>query len=438
MAELKINTINIFIFFVILCITICILTFYDAVNPSYTMQKFNWAPFPTVKPENVPDADVSKTATCSNQLTKPNEQFGCSMCGGDDFVSTTVSTYEKIMFNGKIVPSGTWCLPKGKDNAGCGQYTGRATWSFNTMTGKQEWTCECLYPSLYGGKECLTQYVCVDPLIPEDQTNNKLVDPEGKIWDPLSKDFDPQNNSNPYEKNKDGGAKYTCQCNQNKGTFGTQFTRLPGEPYRCFADPCDPNHKIAEFDETLQRCVCPAEHDEDKTSFAHSNVNGKCYSIKNDCVVGEWLKSTNACQCPSEDGSGWVSHTCKNPNFTRDAYTDGDKTCDGLAAGSYCAQPCNPNPCENGASCIVVGESYQCTCPGTVGNQYCSQTCTDFPGEIQYSGQNCEKSCLRNGTEVPPYTDESTCCSGYINHDYSADVKSRDKCADPPPPCTIL
>jgi hypothetical protein len=432
MAELRINTINIFIFFVILSITICILTFFDAVNPAYTMQKFNWSPFPTVKPENVPDADVSKTATCSNTLRKPDPKYGCSMCGGGDFVSTTVGTNENIMFNGKKVPPGPWCLPKGKDNLGCGQHTGRATWSFNTTTGKQEWTCECLYGNLYGGKECLTQFVCIDPMIQEDQSNNKLVDKDGNIWDPLSEDFK-ADNGNPYEKNPDGSAKYTCRCNQNKD--GTKFTRLPGEPYRCFADPCDPHHKIAGFDEKQQQCVCPSEvSGSPTTQYAHSNVNGKCYNIVNDCKSGEWLKSTNACQCSA---AGLVRHTCKNKNFTRDTYTDGDTRCDDLNAGSYCAMPCDPNPCENGGSCMVVGQSYQCTCPGTEGKQYCSQKCTDSPGDIQYSGQNCENTCLKNGTKVADGTNKSVCCSGNINYITPPKGIPTGTCGDKPP-CTIL
>lgn len=427
MAELKINTINIFIFFVILSITICILTFYDAVNPAYTMQKFNWAPFPTVKPENVPDADVLKTATCSNTLTKPDKNFGCAMCGGGDFVSTTVTSSENIMFNGKAVREGIWCLPKGKDNLGCGQHTGRATWSFNTTTGKQEWTCECLYGNLYGGKECLTQFVCIDPMIDEDQSSNKLVDQFGNIWDPLSKDFKPGNN--PYEKIPNGSAKYTCQCNQNMG--GTPFTRLPGEPYRCFADPCDPKHQFKLFDETAQQCVCPSQTG-NRTQYAHSNVNGKCYDILGDCKPGEWLKSTNACQCSAD---GYVTHTCKNKNFTRDTYTD-VKPCDALNAGSYCDMPCDPNPCENGGSCLIVGESYQCTCPGTVGKQYCSQTCT--AGNVQYSGQNCEKTCLINGTKVEGGADKSICCSRNINYITPPKGLPTDGTCGDPPSCTIL
>jgi hypothetical protein len=336
------------------------------------------------------------------------------------------------MFNGKQVPSGTWCLPQGKDNLGCGQYTGRATWSFNTATGVQEWVCECLYKNLYGGKECLTQRVCIDPTIGEDQSHNKLADKDGNVWDPLSKDFVP--GDNPYEKNPDGSAKYTCQCDQNKNQDGqTKFTKLTGEPYKCFADPCDAKHKTTFFDQDKQQCVCPDDPTESTISFAHSNVTGQCLNITSDCP-GVWSKETNACQCDEQS----VTRTCKTKTFTRESYTDGDTECDSLAGGSYCKHPCIPNQCQNGGSCLTVGDSYECSCPGggSDGHEYCSQVCNY--GTSQFSGKNCEKSCIIDGTSIDPYADKSACCSNNINYTYIDGVATDPVCGPPPPPCTIL
>lgn len=393
---------HIFVYICVFILTLFGFSFFAMIKTNYNKPVYNFSPFPTVKPPNIPAPTSSTDMPCKSNILSCKNYADCTARCGQDYECTPVSAGENVIINGTKVQPGTWCLPKGKRELGCGTYTGRAIWS--DIDGQQQWTCSCLYPDLFGGKSCLDQFACRDGT--DDQTNNVLIDMYGNKWDPNDLEFNPKNTT-PYDRNADGSPRYFCSCNQNKGEAGkVKYTRLPGDPYRCHLDPCTTNHMFSAF--SGLKCDCPSIS---PGMYAHSNVDGQCHNTSNVCT---WNDDGNECSC---SGGATVPVNCNSNTMQRgDAYPACvDPTNPG---GSYCGSPCQ-NYCDNGATCTVVGQKPMCDCSSISG------------GNTQYSGNRCEKSCLKDGTNVAPGPEYyHLCCSGWSSTSIY-DPFGPTKCAHP-------
>lgn len=377
---MKLTLTHVFVFIVTFLITLFMIIFYQLIKPEYLSPQYNFSPFPTVKPTDIPDADVANTRLCTDTIKECDPNIGCAMCG-DNFECTVVDKNENVIVNGKKVSAGNWCLPKGKNSKGCGTYTGRSVWSERTSGGttEQQWSCVCLYPDLFGGDTCLTPLACRDTSITStDQSKNVLKSSDGHVWDPNDPNFDPKGRS-PYDKDKDGKPLYSCSCDTNNDIpAGVKFVKLPNDPYRCHAEPCTKDHQIRLWDDKMKMCNCEADPDL-QGYFAHSNVTGQC--LVANC---QWDSKNNKCKC----GENEVSLTCESDTMKRTSYTDSNK-CPNNPGGSYCSNPCqrpDGKPlCQNGGvpcfgtwvngSCVPGGSKCTCLCPDTANGEFCEQPC---------------------------------------------------------------
>lgn len=428
MKTTTIDLFNIFVLTFTVFVTICIISVYDSMKTSYTKRKYSWNPFPTERLEDIPNANVEEVSRCTMKPTKPDPTYGCKMCG-PEFKETVVHEGERVMMNGVIVKPGTYCLPQGKDETGCGTYTGRATWSYDPYTGKQGWSCVCLYPDLFGGNECLTQYACRDPTVGGDQTKNVLKNVvTGEVWDPTDPNFTPPI-TGPYARQTQddpspGAPLYECTCDENKGTQGTKFTTMPKDPYRCHKDPCVPelNNEFSGFNKDEEKCHCPGISPTSGNAYVLSNVTGRCHDIGDSCEPSKnWDQKANTCACPNDAEREWLTETCESNTYVRDSYTS-DRKCPTNPGGSYCYNPCLPFPCltkpttdssgnkkEGDVCCIVSPDNPDCH-PTNPGDDY---TCICHEDDTyQYSGQNCDKYCYKDGHTVSD-DNKDMCCNGY-------------------------
>ena len=390
------NAVYIFILVYILSTIACVA--YDAVKPDYTKQVYNFSPFPKIRPADVPSADVQATSLCGSVPQKCDPKLDCAMCG-EDFVCEQVGEAETVLLHGNKVPVGEWCLPKGKRELGCGAVTGRAVWSTDPYTGDQQWHCSCLYPDLYNGPECRNKLACTDPSRQEDQSKNVLMAADGETWDPLSPLF--QATDSPFAVLPDGTPKYTCRCNLNEG--GLKLVRMPGDPYRCHADPCTRSARESRWsDET--GCLCEAETE------LRSNVTGACIQDAS-CA---WGPDGVCTEC--SEGSAPV--TCESNDFKRPTYTN-PKKCPEVPGGSYCAPVCYHGFCQNGSIAQKrpnpqPGESLcMCMCPTNPSFECGFPFCNS--GVVNLSGKTCENSCILDDTPIPKHTDSSACCSNIMH-----------------------
>jgi len=298
-----------------------------------------------------------------------------------------------VHYNGMKVGAGQWCLPKGINDPqnACGTYTGRAVWSDDQ--GDQKWSCICLYPDLFGGSDCQSQLACRDLAFPSsDQKDNYLVDKNGKKWDPKDPDFEPANTT-PYDVDPETGQPmYQCVCNANAvdpTNSKVQYVKLPGDPYRCHANPCTPNHndpyKI--WDPDTFSCDCS------KGDLIKSNVDGVCRSDAEVCKGGHWDKTTQRCDCTG----GSESEICNSRYYYRGGSRIEDCEDPTNPVGSYCLAKCSDVlQCANGAPCNYAPDGK------TV---YCDCDAISTPG-WKYSGTSCEKKCAVD------YPGNKTCCDG--------------------------
>ena len=395
---MKLTLTHVFVFIVTFLITLFMIIFYQLIKPEYLSPQYNFSPFPTVKPTDIPDADVANTRLCTDTIKECDPNIGCAMCG-DNFECTVVDENENVIVNGKKVSAGNWCLPKGKNSKGCGTYTGRSVWSERTSGGttEQQWSCVCLYPDLFGGDTCLTPLACRDTSITsEDQSKNVLKSSDGHVWVPNDPNFDPKGRS-PYDKDKDGKPLYSCSCDTNNDVpAGVKFVKLPNDPYRCHAEPCTKDHQIRLWDDVINMCNCEADPDL-QGYFAHSNVTGQC--LVANC---QWDRTRNKCKC----GENEVSLTCESDTMKRTSYTDNNK-CPNNPGGSYCSNPCQ-DFCKNGSlPCIGSWNGTSCVSSGIDCNCLCTDTKT-----IHYSGRDCSQTCLKSGAELSSTNrDPNLCCS---------------------------
>lgn len=397
---MKISLVEIFVFIFVFIVLILLFVLYDVIKPNIFGQKYNIVPLPSIFPDNVPDTDITTKTKCQDILIKCDPSIGCVNCN-DDFECINVPDNSNIYFNGNKVGKGSWCLPKG--NKTCGLYTGRSVWS--NKEGQQQWSCICLYPDLFGGDDCNQQLACKDPSkdADSDQSKNVLKSADGTIWDPNSKDFNP-NGKTPYDKDENGNPLFTCSCDQGSDKPGSLlYTRLPNDPYRCHLEPCSVDHKSRGFNEKTGQCDCSYDT---TNSLVHSNTTGKCYP--NSCGAGGiWDPINNTCKC----GNGYINNECSSDLF----YRKDKPLCDDPqnASGSTCINPCSPNPCKNNGQCLPTGDSklYKCVCPTGFKGNNCEITCKpkgysqwDYPINDCCGAEDSNSECSPSGICHTVYT----------------------------------
>lgn len=401
---MKVSRTNIFIFVLTFFLVLFFIVFYQVIKPSFLKKQYNFSPFPTVKPTDIPNYDIGGVRACIDKITACDPALGCLMCGdGSDFECTPVSDKENVFINDQKVNPGNWCLPKkGKDSKGCGTYTGRAIWSEKSSgaTTEQKWSCVCLYPDLFAGDDCMKQLACKDSNILDDQKDNVLKSIDGHIWNPNDQSFDPQGKT-PYDMDDNGDPLYSCDCNANNDTEdGVKFVQLPNDPYRCHAEPCTDDHKHKLWNKDQKMCNCSAIPDL-KGYYAHSNVTGKCL------LAGcEWDDQLNQCKCLGASSS-LISVTCDSNTMKRAKYTD-PITCPENPGGSNCKNPCVDTD----------GVTPLCGAFGTgaidLETNTCKCTCHN-EGIYNVSGVRCDKQCVKNGTKISGFK-ASQCCNGHHTH----------------------
>jgi hypothetical protein len=402
---------EIFIFILVFVVVAILYCIFLIVNPNDEYKRYNFAPFPTVKPPDIPIENYNQSDSppdCLKSIQICSQDSDCSKCG--DYECITVKEGENVVIDGKQLDKGKWCVPKGKKSLGCGTYTGRSIWS--NVGGRQDWSCVCLYPDLFGGDDCLTQFACKDASIPLDkQPNNVLEDSKRNEWDPSKPDFYPPGGLSPYAKDESGNPIFTCRC--DSVSDGVKYVSLPGDKYRCHADPCSTEHKISMWNPVTKSCDCPKD-------FAKSNTDGVCRDMQNYCGVGNsWDSTNNQCTC----STGSIVQNCSSNLYFR----EGAKPCTdpNNPGGSVCFEPCNTqnNPCQNGGACIVTESGNYCNCTSATG----------LVDPFVWGGDKCEKQCLKAETVIQkcksdrgikdcenPIYDNRFCCNGtYENTIYS-------------------
>ena len=425
---------EIVVFLIVFLIAAILYSFYILIRKENPV-RYNFAPFPDVAPENLPNANVSQTKLCKQSILPcpSGTDIECEKACGADFVCTTVNKGENVHYNGMKVQPGQWCLPSGKHELGCGTYTGRAVWSSGPDCGEKEqcWQCVCLYPSLFGDPEtgCTTQRACIDTTTdekdPTQADGNYLVGTVGGKevkWDPTDSEWMPPDGLTPYALQKDNKTPvFSCTCKHNDSNqYGIKYTPLPNDPYNCHAEPCDFEHVARYWDPTTQECNCPGGGQSIK-----SPVDGMCRGATT-CKPGTWDPVAKRCT-----GDG-VSELCNSIVYPRSGESDCVDNCN--PAGSTINNNCNEeNLCESGGTCVYTPDGkihtdYGCACPkGTTGSTCGSAAGCIVDGTVyQYNGKNCENKCVKNaiigsgsydgskGCQWSYYKgyDGGSCCSG--------------------------
>ncbi len=356
---------------------------FQAVKPYRLNLPVNYQSVPKVFPS------VSKIDNVNCDVLTPCEPDGsCKSCGmaddtnaGSSYVCTTVvEGGPRVEYKGQVVPPGNWCLPAGLQSFRCGTHTGKFVWTKN-----KGWYCTCLYPNLFGGKDCMTQLACRVPGLKNrdglliDQSRNVLKSKLGETWDPNMEGFNPRGRT-PYDKDSQGNPYFTCSCD-NKSP-GVKFVNMKGDPYRCHKDPCTPQGQIPFYNSETNRCECEKQQ---PGQYIRSNVTQRC--VKTNC---NYNYKTKSCMCPE----GQVSLTCNSRTMKRSNPEDGQ--CPVIPAGIRCKDPCK-GYCSAGATPFLDLKTKKCTCK-------CRNSKT-----FKFSGDRCERSCVKDGVKFDDYH-RADCC----------------------------
>lgn len=361
----------VFKFSLALILTVILMLVYNAIKPFSERTGYNnFVPLPEIFP-GLSRMDKSNCDT----LTRCDLSSSCKKCG-IDYTCTPIGPDENVVFKGSKVPPGRWCLPEGKREVSCGAHTGRAIWTENNG-----WECVCLYPDLFGGKDCNKQLACrISDWDTVDQSKNVLKHvTTGRIWDPNSPDFVPDG-STPYDSDEHDNPLYKCSCDNTQTKL---MVNLPGDPYRCHKEPCSESHEIPMWDPVTNKCDCTAKG-KTNNEYAYSNVTKKCVRTFQ-CA---WNDETQQCMCPD----GQVSQLCNSHSMKRDTTTAPD--CPLVPGGSFCNNPCE-GYCLNGGIPSLTGRTCKCICPKRT--------------NIEFQGARCENPCMKDGVSEP----KIRCCSGH-------------------------
>lgn len=401
--------------FFIVVVTILLVTVFLLLRKDTSNPLPGFSPFPKVKPDDVPGIDPGAVHTCEVNPTTciPGDDIGCQKtCGQPNYKCSTVRSWETVMFKGARLKPGSYCLPvgtdgKSKDDLGCGTYSGRAIWTENP-DGTQGWSCNCLYPNIYGdpldgsASGCHTKHVC--NLQDGTPVLSHLKNAAGQFYDPTGTSAPP---GSPYAQTTDGTPLYSCDCETVTDKYGRKLIRLPNDPYRCAVDPCLPdiqegNSSAKGWDPSTNSCDCG---DPDKTRMIKSPVDGKCRLLS--CLNTQYLvdpkDGKGKCVCP--DKSYWKE--CDALYYPR----KGLPKCpdyDTNTTGGYCTNPCNNNTSCGAGTCVPDDAlNFHCDCP--TGTKLVNGSCVGCSAK----GKNCNK--------------DSDCCSGDC-HDYPCEYCSDSKC----------
>jgi len=364
---MKVLNIEVWVFITVFSIAVIVTVIYMILQPDKSLLQ-GFSPFPDIYPSGVPPPNLQQNLTCKNTIQECLLNTDCQKCG-PNFACTEVVGGQNVHYNGINLRPGNWCLPK-QDEKGCGTYTGRAVWS--AEEGQEKWTCQCLYPELFGGDTCLDQYACKDTSegAPRDQSANVLISKTGEIWDPHKI---PPHGLSPYARDpKTNEPIFTCSCKQNEGQEGIpKFVSLPNSPYHCNLDPCSEFHSEIMFNSKTNSCDCKFTN-----LGVLSNKDGVCRDSP--CQpLGIWDQDVNECSCGK-----FVKTNCSSDLFYRAGVEDCSKTKQtGNPGGSSCGDPCASNPCKNNSVCAYDSNNpnnpagYKCICPEGYTGSWCETGC---------------------------------------------------------------
>jgi len=431
MINLKFLKMPMFAFFLIMIFVLICIIIYKILGPE-PPGSWNYVPFPSMSPKDLPDANSSQK-TCYTNLTACDGPGICSTCGQENFECVDVLTDTQYVLNNIKVPKGQWCLPK-KLNQSCGTYTGKWVWSSgNCPSGTQCWKCECLYPDLYDGKDCMVQKACLNhsPHATIDQTNHILTGTtdgpySGVKWDPNKVEDSSVLTVNPYTSTDDGKPWFKCHCSVNDDS--TSYINLPDDPYTCHIDPCWEYSNYGQYGASCTGDDCSCTCNGGVLAPDGSKFKNRCVYDNIVCNGGHFDPTEKQCSC----SQGTLVENCVSDNFLRvntDPHlcqNDSDcrsGKCDQSTGfckckdstnplGSNCFNPCEGNECQNDSACYIdetQERKYRCECKMTT---YTIQDCSHEHTNVyqKYTGINCENVKYTDGTVMT--------ASGTANHDW--------------------
>ena len=260
------------VFLIVILLSIAFFCAWACIAPYTDNTVYGIVPFPPGTeyiPVDSTQCGISPTL-CSGQ----NCDTLCKNKDGKSKYGCVTIKHPNVYYLGtKLGVGKSYCLPNIKqfnDISGCGTYTGRIVWT-QASDGSLGWECQCLYPDLYSGGECLSQVACSDLT---GASVGKLTDQtDGKTqWDPANMPASLQN-SNPYEKMANGSPRFQCACD------ATSYS-TPTDPFVCNKNLCYVgmgSTPDALFDTKTNQCVC------NKGTMVKSNISGFCYPFDAGC-----------------------------------------------------------------------------------------------------------------------------------------------------------
>lgn len=404
---------HVFIFIFIVIIVLYIASFWSIIRPSKAMP-YNFNPFPKINPIDLPDP-IDIGGKCWKSLKTCQTTADCSECGINYECKVIDKNEPDHYINGLKVPKEKpYCLPKNETPVKCNGFSGRWLWSADPEycsqvagEGKTQcWKCECIFPGIYGGKDCGEQQVC------QNYTNisgeslrpkNKLVANSFAPTNIQGQEWSPQNTSDtdvlrytPYAQDKFGNPMFNCKCDSTENNI--YFTNLPDDPYNCHLDPCYGN-----LGYNKPGLLCSGEECECKDcgTGLYKPRTGKfkntCASIETSCGQdsGGYDFGTDQCIC---NQTQYFPQKCRVDGVVNDD-DPSLPICrnSANAFGSQCTNPCEDpnNKCYHDAVCTAVSATEsQCDC----------STAKDEPSApFVWGGKRCETECIPSGTRIGVY-----------------------------------
>ena len=375
-------------FSLVFSVALVLFVLYTVLAPEQT--HFNFSPFPTVSPKDLPDNKIAGNS-CYDTLTQCDAMGGCSKCTSEFSCTRVEEGGQRYVFNNLPVPAGDFCLPSiSQDTGTCNVYTGQ--WLWTSGADKQKWECDCLYPSVYSGSDCGTQVACQNQFIerfrPNAQSPQLLANStlkstadipgtnikKGTEWNPNASGADAAEvlKINPLSVLPDGSPMFACDCDSQNASGVDNFVptlKLPNDPYNCHLDPCLTLQGNAYSAPNCLQSECKDKQEVTKPSCSCADVNqkaadpntpasGLCFAPSLFCNLqyddgtyhmGNYNSDTKKCNCA--DTSGTIFGT------SRDCTTDPTKVTGTLPLcsvstnllGQECYSPCgdysyrNPN-----------------------------------------------------------------------------------------------